>query len=100
MVLLWNSFLGSYIVLLSFLGFGSHIHFFDSINLKSLQEEQSRNFISSNSRSSNSIAAFRFSKSPLSTDVSRPRPALFVFFIHCYQGKERTNLDHEKINSD
>lgn len=50
--------------------FGSQIHFSGSINLKSLQAEQSRNFVSPTSRSSNSIA-FRFCNSPSATNVSR-----------------------------
>ncbi|KAI5678955.1 hypothetical protein M9H77_09905 [Catharanthus roseus] len=44
-----------------------------SINLKSLQAEQSRNFVSPTSRSSNSIA-FRFCNSPSATNEIQIRP--------------------------
>lgn len=53
-----------------------------SINLKSLQEEQSRYFISPNSRSSKSIA-FRFSNSPPSTNgiIIKPTASSYSYMV-------------------
>lgn len=51
-----------------FLGLGSQIHGFGSIDLKSMQAENSRNVIPPTSRSSNSIA-LRFCNYPLDSTV-------------------------------